>query len=276
MASQLNSAIGRPLDPKYRSNLFIMVMALAAGAAWFVWKMATEGLWDEAFFRAFNAGMAAFLAWALARELDPDRPWTAGVAGIVAASVIGAGPPSLWVTAAVMLGARVVSRTTGLAPQRGDLIAMVILAALAGGSDPGLVAGVALGSALVADRWLPGGARAIALPFGLAAIAAAVGAAAVWGILRPSPGLPEGPEWVIVAAAVIGLAALGRPRECRAPCDYRDERVDAGRVRWARLWSVTVAALTFVWLGGPGLTAGSAVWAALAAVALPTMRRPRT
>jgi hypothetical protein len=250
-----------------------MLTAVAAGAVWFVWKMATEGDWTEAFIRAFLAGMATFLAWALARELDPDRPWTAGVAGILAASVIGAGPPSLWATAAVMLAARLVSRTTGLAPRRGDLIAMAILAALAGSSDPGLVAGVTLGLVLVADRWLPGGARPISLPFGLAAIAAAVGAAAVWGILRPSPGWPDGPEWLILAVAVIGLASLGRPRSCRAPCDYRDEPVDAARVRWARWTAVAAATLTFVWLGGAGLTAGSAVWAGLAAVALPTIRR---
>ena len=273
MASRSTSAIGRPLDPQYRSNAFIVVAAVAAGAAWFVWKMVTEGLWDEALLRGFNAGMATFLAWALARELDPDRPWTAGVAGLLAAAVVGAGPPSLWMTAAVMLGARMVSRTTGLAPRRGDLIAMTILAALTGGSDPGLIAGLALGLVLVADRWLPGGARPIALPFGLVAIATAAGAAAIWGVLAPMPGSPAGPEWVIVAAAAVGLASLGRPRSCSAPCDYRDQRVDARRVRLARWMAVATATLTFVWLGGPGLTSGSAVWAALAAVSLPTLRR---
>ena len=39
-----------------------------------------------------------------------------------------------------------------------------------------------------------------------------------------------------------------------------------------RLVAAGAAALTFGWLGGPGLTAGSAVWAALAAVALPGRR----
>jgi hypothetical protein len=273
MSRRFVSAVGRPLDPAYPSNLFVLVAAPAAGAAWLVWKMATEGDWSEAFLRAFTAGGATFLAWTVARELDPDRPWTAGVAAVAAAAIVGAGPPSLLVAAAVMLAARIAARTTGLAPRTADLVPMALLAAGVGATDGGFMAGVALGGVLVADRWLPGGARAPTVPLGLLGIAGAVVAAALWGILEPSPGLPSGPEWVVAGIAVLGLLSLGRPRSCTAPCDYRDEPVTASRVRVARLVAAAAAALTFVWLGGPGLTSGSAVWAALAAVALPTLRR---
>ncbi|MCJ7725459.1 MAG: hypothetical protein MUP76_03615, partial [Acidimicrobiia bacterium] len=80
-----NSGIGRPIDPRYPSNRFILIVAPLAGLAWRVWKLASEGDWSPAVGRALVAGMATFLAWAIARELDPDRPWTAGVAAVLAA-----------------------------------------------------------------------------------------------------------------------------------------------------------------------------------------------
>lgn len=271
MTSSFTSAIGRPLDPRYPSNLFILIAAPVAGVAWLAWKLATEGDWSEALLRAAIAAGATFLAWAIARELDPDRPWTAGVAAIGTAAVVGAGPPSLLVSFGVLMAARIAGRTTGLAPRVTDLVPMALLAALVGSSDPGLAAGVVLGLVLVADRWLPGGALGVSVPLGLLGVAGAVIAAAVWGVLEPAPGLPVGPEWVVAGVAVAGLAALGRPRSCAAPCDYRDDPVDARRIRLGRLTAVVACGLTFVWLGGAGLTAGSAAWAALAAVALPTL-----
>ena len=273
MTTSMISAIGRPLDPRYPSNRFVLIAAPLAGLAWMVWKMATEGDWSEALIRAAIAAGATFLAWAIARELDPDRPWTAGVAAVGAAAVIGAGPPSLLVSAGVLLAARIAGRTTGLAPAVIDLIPMTLLAIWLGATDPGLAAGVVLGMVLVADRWLPGGAVSASVPFGLLAVAGAVAAAAMWGVLEPAPGLPAGPEWVVAGVALVGLTALGRPRSCTSPCDHREDPIDARRVRLGRLVAAGAGALTFVWLAGPGLTAGSAAWTALAATALPSLRR---
>jgi hypothetical protein len=56
--------------------------------------------------------------------------------------------------------------------------------------------------------------------------------------------------------------------------DYRREPLSPGRVRLGRLLAVVGAGLTFIWLGGEGLTSGSAVWASLAAAALPGRSAP--
>ena len=58
------------VDPRYPSNLFILIAAPLAGLAWLVWKLASEGDWGAALTRAAVAAGAAFLTWALARELD--------------------------------------------------------------------------------------------------------------------------------------------------------------------------------------------------------------
>ncbi|MBU1865898.1 MAG: hypothetical protein KKE89_05745 [Actinobacteria bacterium] len=269
MPGSFNSGIGRAIDPRYPSNLFVLIAAPLAGVAWMTWKLASEGDWSIALTGALVAAIATFLAWAIARELDPDRPWTAGVAAVLAAAVFGAGAPSLLVSGAILLAVRITVRSTGLAPRMTDLAVVAGFGAVVGTSDPGLAAGALLGAVLVIDRFLPGGAAAASLPIGVVGVAAAAAAAAAWGTLIPAPGLPHGPEWVIVGVAAAGLAAVARPGSVEALGDYRREPLPPGRVRLGRLLAVAGAGLTFIWLGGEGLTSGSAVWASLAAAALP-------
>lgn len=269
MSPSLRTAIGRPVDPHYPSNVFILVAASLSGVGWMIWKLVSEGDWGAAVARAFVAGMVTFLAWAIARELDPDRPWTAGVAAVLATATIGAGVPSLLVAGAALMATRVTSRTTGLVPLPPDLVVLVGLAAFVGSSEVGLASAVVLAVVLMVDRLLPGGASKASFPAGLVAAGVAVAAAAVWGTIEPTGGIPHGAELVMVPVAAIGILALGRPRTVSATGDFSREPLSVLRVRLSRLVALLAAALTFVWMGGPGLTAGSVVWAALAAVALP-------
>jgi len=262
------SGIGRTIDPGHPSNLFALGASVLSGAAWMIWKLASEGDWGAAASRGLAAAVATFLAWAIARELDPDRPWTAGVAAVATAGFIGAGLPSLLVAGGMLMAVRVTARTTGLTPLLTDLIALAAFSVVLGVSDAGLGAGVVLGSALVADRFLPGSALAASVPIGAIGAAGAVVAAATWGRLGPTAGLPSWPEWVIVPVAVLGLAALGRPRRVDATADYRRVTLSATRVRSGRVVAVAGAGFMVLWLGGPGLVSGSVVWAALAAAAL--------
>ncbi|MCJ7726157.1 MAG: hypothetical protein MUP76_07205 [Acidimicrobiia bacterium] len=264
-----HSGIGRIVDPRYPSNLFVLVAAAASGLSWAIWKLVSEGDWGAALGRAAVAGLATFLAWAIARELDPDRPWIAGVAAVAAAALIGAGVPSLLIAGVVLMAVRVTARTTGRNPTVVDLAVVGGLALLAGASDTGLPAAVVMGVVLMVDRFLPNGAHRLSMPIGLGVIAASVAAAALWGTLGAATGAPHGPEWTVVPVAVIGLAALGRPGRITAVGDLTGERLALARVRLDRAVAVAAAAATFVWLGGPGLTAGSVVWVALAAAALP-------
>ncbi|MCB2223939.1 MAG: hypothetical protein KQH83_07160 [Actinobacteria bacterium] len=265
----LRSGIGRDLSFRVPSNRFVLIAAPVAGVAWGIWKLATGHPFDHAVVRVFVAGGAAFLAWALGRELDPDRPWTAGLAAVLAAAILGAGIPSLWVAFAVLMAARVASRSTGVAPGPVDLAVLVGVSAGAGATDTGLGAGIVLGVVLLTDRWLPGGSHRLAPLAGVAAIAAAIAASAVWGSLTPAAGLPQGPEWVVVPVAVLGLGVVLRRATVRSAGDLTGEPLSAVRVRAGRVAAVAAGALCAAWAGGAGLTAGSVAWAALAASALP-------
>lgn len=75
------SALARPLDISYRTNLSIMLMSLfVLFVAFFYqwWQLETE-LWESLWW-AVQASLSVFLAWALGREVDPDVNSTAFLA----------------------------------------------------------------------------------------------------------------------------------------------------------------------------------------------------
>ena len=59
-----------------------------------------------------GAGGGTFLGWAIARELDPDRPWSAGVAAVLAFVVSFIGDPMLAVAGVALLASRIAVRST--------------------------------------------------------------------------------------------------------------------------------------------------------------------
>lgn len=223
------SALARPLVPSLPSN------RLAAGG--FVVATLGARLLGRSWREALEVGGAAFLAWATARELDPDHPGTANAALPVAALVaLPGGPPDPLAGLAVLSGLRVLAATVGQRPTLPDLIALAGQAALAarrGERVGALVPGAAL--ALSASRADP-----FRAPAGAAGLVGAAG-------LLPSGRVGRGRS---LAADALTLAALGlagaltAPEIVRSQCDRAPLSIPAERVRLAR------------WLAVGGLRAG--------------------
>ncbi|MFD1730278.1 hypothetical protein ACFSC4_02835 [Deinococcus malanensis] len=115
---------GPPLDLRYPSNRYAAGGALAAA----VTARLLGGSWAD----ALGVGGAAFLAWATARELDPDHPETATVALPVAAAAAWMGGPGNPVPGLAALSAvRVMAGTVGRDPTTVDLAALAGQAGLA-------------------------------------------------------------------------------------------------------------------------------------------------
>ncbi|WP_019584889.1 hypothetical protein [Deinococcus apachensis] len=232
-SSPTASALGRPLVPSVPSNRF------AAGG--FVVGTLAARLLGRSWWEALEVGEAAFLAWATARELDPDHPETANAALPVAALVaLTDRPPDPLAGFAVLSGLRVLAATVGQRPTLPDLVALAGQAGLAarrGEQVSALVPGAAL--ALSASR---------ADPF-----RATTGAARIVGAAGLLPRRREG-RGRSLAADVLVLAALGlagaltAPEAVRSRCDRAPLPVPGDRVRLAR-W-VAVGSLGAGLLGG--------------------------
>ncbi|HEX5631528.1 MAG TPA: hypothetical protein VFY15_07700, partial [Acidimicrobiia bacterium] len=107
------SGITRGFDLGNAGNRFVLAWTPMAGAlAGLVTLVAGDG-WSAAVGNGFSAGGAAFLAWAVTRELDPDHPTTAIAAAVIAPLGVLRAGPDLLAAGVILIVARIVAGTTG-------------------------------------------------------------------------------------------------------------------------------------------------------------------
>jgi hypothetical protein len=259
------TSLVRLVDFRRASNRFIALATLIVSGSAFGYGLYEGRSLLEAVARAAQLGIGVFLAWAIARELDPDRPESATAATLIGAVLLFTGSPRLGGVLAVLLVMRIVLRSPGRPPTVVDLIFLVGLAAYNLPTPLGLPAAVALGIALVADLRLPEPAPA---RVAIAGVVIALGAIA-GGIYFGSFGIdwaePSGLELVFLVLVGLALATLRVP----APASTDDRRSPLSRSRlvWATWLGVSAGVATVVLTGGAAVPKLSPVWAALIAVA---------
>ena len=175
---------------------------------------------DGATLLAIEAGGTAFLSWALARELDPDRQAPALVLSVIGAAWALLGPATAILPfVALLMAARLVVETTGRRPLGTDLASLAVVATLVSFTPLGWVMGFGLAVAIYVDDRLAEEPNRAAL---LAAPAAAVGSsvvASLSGAFRTMPSVDP-----VVAAALGVLALIAVLREPLDPVSFVDSR----------------------------------------------------
>lgn len=258
------TSIGRPIDPAWPTNRAIVILsALVVFGAAVIELLAGRGEigLTRAAVDGALAGLAVFLAWALARELDPDRDYAAFAAALVAlVAVLWLGPPRFAALFLLLLALRIVNRTVGPAARPLDTLAILALATWVGWTGGWIVA-FAVTLAFLLDATLPPAHR-----LHLAATGAAL---ALTGVAASRAGFP--PSWspattASVAALVLLLPYLRVIRASSAPRTRTD--VDGLplaplRVRAAQALGLLVAVVAIAVEGEPGLAGLSPLWSAL-------------
>lgn len=270
------SSLARVVDPRSPSNRFAL---LAAGLGAVLGAVATLLLTDlsvgAALLRGVAYGIGAFLAWAIARELDPDDPIAARNTVFAYAVAAWAGVPALAATLALLLTARVVVRTTGRAPTRWDLAAIVVVAGFAATSSAGLVVALALAYAVFADTRLAD--PAAEQEHTLAAVATALVAVVVnllsgvfWSTWR-------GPGWLeaVVLLAAIAAGAMLRTDAVTSRADVTGEPLHLERVQHARWLLLGTLLAAVVWTGAAGIGALAPAFSAVIGVGATAAIRAR-
>lgn len=122
------TSIGRPLDPAWPSNKAVLILLPLAAILGAALEWADGGTLGAVLGRALNLGLALFLSWALARELDPDDQTVAFIslaAGVLVGILLDS--PGLIAAVATLGLIRVVNRSTGLPARKSDSVALVLL-----------------------------------------------------------------------------------------------------------------------------------------------------
>lgn len=229
--------LGRPFDLSETSNRIAAFGPVAVALGSLGWDIATgdtleliEALWNS---------ITAFLAWAIARELDPDRPNSATLALALAGLAVIVGPwqAPILISAAALLGLRVLAGTVGGELKPLDLVVVVGLAVFAGTRIDGWIIVLLLVLGLLDSR--PEG-YLLALPAMLVG-ATVAGYIADPGL--PSRALPD-EVWLWSLITVVAVVLAVRQDRIRTRTDIFDHPIRWPNVRAARVMA------GFVVIGG--------------------------
>ena len=256
--------LGRQLDPKLRSNqVAIGGAALIAALASLV--AARQQGSPSSWFIA--AGGAGFLSWAVARELDPDHPASAGLAMVLSVPLLALGRPSILLVVGALMAVRMMAGTVGGRPTIVDVLGIMFLAGVVGARPAGFLVVLLLAVGFVVAEGRNRRAGIIASGIVLAGILGA----AIIGSSQIAAGTGDVP---IILVPVLGFALISLSvASVGATTDVGDELLSVERVRLARAAAVMLVGIATVVLGSAGLAAVSPVAAALVATGFWRLRR---
>jgi hypothetical protein len=253
------SSLFRGYDITLRYNQLLLALSAAGAIAGFF--IGGQELWPR-LIAAVVAGGIVFLAGALAKELVPDRPWSAVLAAVltlpfVTAFTFNGAVALFWLIG----GTRFLNRSTGLRPKATDLLALLAVSTWLGWQVTPLF-GILISMMLILDSLLPDGQRLHA-PIGLVALLTT----GVWLMLSDltavSPDL-----WAVVGLLTITIGfipvVLGAYRST-AVGDASGKRLNPLRVQAGQVFALSAGLFIASWRSESGILLLIGLWAALAA-----------
>jgi hypothetical protein len=223
------TSLSRAINPLvYVTHRILVVLVPLAGVILGVYTLLTGGDFGMAVVAGFYAGASAMLAWVLAREIDPDYPYSAFVAlGLATIGAFFAVPNILALAGAVVL-IRIVNRIVGFPAKITDYILAVALGVITMLITGVWIFGAVVALALLLDAQLPEPA-----PLGYTfAFVMLLIMLPTWGYLNVAL-VAVSRDWLPlilgIGAVFIGHILTSKPVTCR--CDATDAPPHPVRVR---------------------------------------------
>lgn len=251
------TAMARRVDlrrPSHRLAVFATALFLVVGTT--LGMTVGDLAVGDALGQGIRVGGGVFLAWAIGREIDPDRTRTARHAVFAYALLVWLGPPSLAAMVALLVALRVVLRPTGLRPTRLDLLVGIVVAGLTAALEViGTPMGFAVAAALSLDYSLPGQRpRRLQGPAaGLVVLVVALAAVTAGTFLQGWRAL-TGWELGALAAGLAGTTQL-EVRGVTATADATGEPLSHRRLMRTRQLLAVAVIVGVLWTGGAGVPA---------------------
>ena len=241
------TSLARAVDPRYSSNRLVVAGSVIAALV----AVGASALDIDLGFGPLSAALAVFLSWAVARELDPDRPISAALAMPAAfVFLLALGEASLIVGTALLLASRVTSGTVGADLRLLDLLAVVGLSGLLATQPVGLVGIALLLAAVMISEW-PSRRVMVAAFFSVATFAI------VWVLsgTELAWGTPDVADWTSLVVTLVAAALIIPTPRVTSQTDRRTGTVDRSRVTVARLLVGLAVVAAFGVAGGIGIQA---------------------
>jgi len=261
------SNLGRPVDPNYPSNLFVILASVGSFLGFGLSSYFSGGSALGSLGFAAGSFLSVFLAWALAREVDPDYHLTAVlVVGGQVAAIVFNGVPSLLLPFWALFSFRVLNRTTGLKAGPIDNLLSAGLGIWLGYSLSWVV--TAVGAVIfLADGVMDRPNKTQFIP----GILMAAGSGyffyrepAIWSGFS---GFPIKLAMVLVISALFSLVIYDS-RKVSSTGDLTGEILSTARVQFTQFLALMVALLIPLWNGVAGFHESVTFWAVLGSAAV--------
>ncbi len=256
------SKIGRPVDTDYPSNVFILVFSFAAFLGFGISTYLSGSSVLVSLVVGVRSFISVFFAWAVGREVDPDRSLSAGFAAVGQVVVIWfIDVPSLLLSFWALFTFRVLNRTTGLKAGPADTILAAGIAAWLGYQLSWVIAGV---SAVVffADAFMdnPNSKHLIpgALLFCEALVFYIVGSSIWIGFLNYPVKFG-----ILVGVSMAFLLVIYNNKTVSSLADETGEPLSPRRVQLTQILALLVAILLPLWSGVEGFHQSATFWSVL-------------
>lgn len=256
----------RLLDPRYPTNLAILLIAAAVGAVALISQLISGDTFWQALGWSLTLGFLTTMSWAIGRELDPDHELAAFVGVILfLLSFLFYNFYLAWPALLLIMALRIVNRSNGLPATWLDAIAITVLAGwlLAGTGHWAYTVVASL--ALLLDALLPAPSRRHLL-----FVAIIIAIVLFWqsaAIVDRAAGLSiSWLEWLLagVTAVLFTILIILRSHHLRSLGDATRQPLMPPRVQAAQLLAL-LTGLLFLWQGADTLLA---LWSALLGVSL--------
>lgn len=260
------SSITRSIDLNYPTNRIIVEITLLflLGTAGF--QLILGKAVSSALYSGLIAGASVFLAWAFARELDPDNERSAFFAAFLGcAGFVFFPSPFLLALFLEILLIRIVNRSTGLPSKTSDSIAVLLISAWIS-SQGNWIFGLFTALAFFLDSFLPEPNRqnrifgVIAFIASLLAFIRTPGKESI--LLNAELGL------FILAAVLLFIPIVLSSRKIKSRGDLTGIPLDSLRMRAAQLTAILSAGLSAVLGGVAGAESLMPLWGAILGISL--------
>ena len=260
------SSITRSIDLNYPTNRIIVEITLLflLGTAGF--QLILGKAISSALYSGLIAGASVFLAWAFARELDPDNELSAFFAAFLGcAGFLFFPSPFLLALFLEILLIRIVNRSTGLPSKTSDSIAVLLLSGWIS-SQGNWIFGLFTALAFFLDSFLPEPNRqnrifgVIAFIVSLLAFIRTPGKESI--LLDAEVGL------FILAAVLLFIPHVLSSRKIKSRGDLTGIPLDSLRMQAAQLTAMLSAGLSAVLGGVAGAESLMPLWGAILGISL--------
>ncbi|WP_440955849.1 hypothetical protein ACSAZK_02465 [Methanosarcina sp. Mfa9] len=269
------SSITRPIDQNYPTNRAISILTLFAIFAGAGFQLLSGNPPAQALISGIRSGVSVFLAWALARELDPDNELSAFAAAFFACVGFLYFPgPELLASAFFLLLTRILNRSTGLPAKSFDSLAILLLSSWLTLQENWIFGAVAAATFFLDSRLSEPEKQQLSF----AVAAALISVFALFGELKTGAwesGLSEisvlqeqGLLLVILISAILFAAHILASRKIKSKGDRNGLPLDPGRVRAAQTTALVGAFALAALEGVEGVEYLLPLWSAVAGIPL--------